>query len=220
MERPAGLAHGDTPQAKLDKLDALLAQTSTSIEGAALLAEMLSLSNDGRYPALVLDPRRQRTLEALIAQIAILTRQSRRRSSMRRSDPGAPPCIRQRLLPVTAGDRHGIPERVLAPHRAAWTRCEHCASYNPKVPTWGWWVVRWVGKDSATILAFDAANCPKLTRFVKRIPTCSGHVCCIDLGENSEANRGSFRRQAITTKVMATSRGERLAPLRTDDVGK
>ena len=77
MERAAGLAHDDTLQAKLDKLDALLAQTSTSIEDAALLAEMLSLSNDGRYPALVPDPqhRRQRTLEALIAQTETLTQQ-------------------------------------------------------------------------------------------------------------------------------------------------
>ena len=44
MERAAGLAHDDTPQAKLDKLDALLAQTSTSIQDAALFAEMLSLA--------------------------------------------------------------------------------------------------------------------------------------------------------------------------------
>jgi hypothetical protein len=58
----------------------------------------------------------------------------------------------------------------------------------------------------------------KLTRFVKRIPTCLAHVGCIDLGEDSETNRGSFRRQATTTKIMGTSRGERLAPLRTDDV--
>ena len=67
MERAAGLAHEDTPQAKLDKLDAVLAQTSTSPEDAALFAEMLSLPNDGRYPALDLTPeqRRQRTLEAL-----------------------------------------------------------------------------------------------------------------------------------------------------------
>ena len=43
MERAAGLAHDDTAQAKLDKLDALLAQTSTSSEDAALFAEMLSL---------------------------------------------------------------------------------------------------------------------------------------------------------------------------------
>ena len=34
MERAAGLAHDDTPQARLDKLGALLAQTSTSIEDA------------------------------------------------------------------------------------------------------------------------------------------------------------------------------------------
>ena len=51
MERAAGLAHDDKPQAKLDKLDAVLAQTSTSAEDAALIAEMLSLANDGRYPA-------------------------------------------------------------------------------------------------------------------------------------------------------------------------
>ena len=34
MERAAGLAHDDTSQAKLDKLDALLAQTSTSKQDA------------------------------------------------------------------------------------------------------------------------------------------------------------------------------------------
>ena len=52
MERAAGLAHDDKPQARLDKLDAMLAQTSTSAQDAALFAEMLSLPNDGRYPAL------------------------------------------------------------------------------------------------------------------------------------------------------------------------
>ena len=57
MERAAGFAHDDTPQAKLDKLDAVLAQTSTSTQDAALFAEMLSLPNDGRYPALDLTPR-------------------------------------------------------------------------------------------------------------------------------------------------------------------
>jgi class 3 adenylate cyclase len=56
MERAAGLAHDDTKQAKLDKLDALLAQTSTSIQDASLFADMLSLPNDGRYPTLDPDP--------------------------------------------------------------------------------------------------------------------------------------------------------------------
>ena len=78
MERAAGLAHDDTPRARLDKLDALLAQTSTSMQDAALFAEMLSLPNDGRYPAIELTPeqRRQRTLEALSLQIEALTRSS------------------------------------------------------------------------------------------------------------------------------------------------
>ena len=78
MERAAGFAHDDTPQARLDKLDALLAQTSTSKQDAALFAELLSLPNDGRYPALqpASQQRRQRTLDALFAQIEALARQS------------------------------------------------------------------------------------------------------------------------------------------------
>ena len=76
MERAAGFAHGDTAQAKLDKLDALLAQTSTSAQDASLFADMLSLPNDGRYPALDMTPeqRRQKTLEALGSQVEALSR--------------------------------------------------------------------------------------------------------------------------------------------------
>ena len=78
MERAAGFAHDDTAQAKLDKLDMILAQTSTSKEDAALFAEMLSLTKDGRYPVMELtsEQRRQRTLEALISQVQKLTYQS------------------------------------------------------------------------------------------------------------------------------------------------
>ena len=76
MERAAGLAHNDTPHAKLDKLDAVLAQSFTPTQDAALLAEMLSQPNDGRYPTVELAPqqRRQKTLEALTAQIEVLSR--------------------------------------------------------------------------------------------------------------------------------------------------
>jgi class 3 adenylate cyclase len=78
MERAAGFVYGDTAQIKLDKLDILLAQTSTSKQDAALFAEMLSLPNDGRHPALNMDPqqRRQKTLEALTAQVEALSRQN------------------------------------------------------------------------------------------------------------------------------------------------
>ncbi len=75
MERAAGFAHDDTAQAKLGKLDAVLAQSFTPPQDAALFAEMLSLPNDGRYPSLELLPqqRRQRTLEALTAQMEALS---------------------------------------------------------------------------------------------------------------------------------------------------
>jgi predicted ATPase len=78
MERDAGFTHADTGSVKLDKLDAVLALSSTPKQDAALFAEMLSLSNDGRYPALELTPqeRRQKTLEAFRAQIETFVRKS------------------------------------------------------------------------------------------------------------------------------------------------
>ena len=78
MERTAGFVHDDAAQTKLDKLDAMLAQTSTSTDTMALFADMLSVPNDGRYPKLELTPeqRRQRTLEALVLQMEALARQN------------------------------------------------------------------------------------------------------------------------------------------------
>jgi hypothetical protein len=32
-------------------------------------------------------------------------------------EPAAPPCMRQRFLPLTAGDLQSLPDRVLAPQR-------------------------------------------------------------------------------------------------------
>ena len=76
MERAAGFTYADTGQVKLDKLDAALALSSTPIKDAALFAELLSLPNDGRYPAIELNPRqrRQNTLEALTSQVEVLSR--------------------------------------------------------------------------------------------------------------------------------------------------
>ena len=76
MRRAAGFTHDDTTEAKLNKLDALLAQSFTPPQDAALLAETLSLPNEGRYPTLDLMPeqRRQKTLEALTAQLEALSR--------------------------------------------------------------------------------------------------------------------------------------------------
>jgi class 3 adenylate cyclase len=78
MERAAGFTREDAAKTKLDKLDVLLATSTTSREDAALFAEMLSLANDGHYPALDLAPqqRRQRTIQALTGQIEAIARQS------------------------------------------------------------------------------------------------------------------------------------------------
>jgi predicted ATPase len=78
FERAAGFTLDDTTQTKLDKLDTLLAQSSTSAHDATLFADLLSLPNDGRYPELELSPqqRRQRTLDALVSQVAALSRQN------------------------------------------------------------------------------------------------------------------------------------------------
>ena len=78
MERAAGFARDDASQARLDKLDALLAPSSPSAEDVALVAEMLSLPNDGRYPVLYLTPpqRRQKTLEGYVLQVGAFARQN------------------------------------------------------------------------------------------------------------------------------------------------
>jgi class 3 adenylate cyclase/predicted ATPase len=76
LMRAAALKDDDSLQTKLDKLDALLAQSSTSPEDASLIAELLSLPNDGRYPPVEVEPqlRRQKTLEALSSQFEALAR--------------------------------------------------------------------------------------------------------------------------------------------------
>jgi class 3 adenylate cyclase len=78
MERAAGLGRDDPPLAKVEKLDAVLAQTSTSIADAALFTEVLSLPNDDRHPVLDLTPqqRREKTFGALTAQMQALARQN------------------------------------------------------------------------------------------------------------------------------------------------
>jgi DNA-binding winged helix-turn-helix (wHTH) protein/predicted ATPase len=78
IERSAELTHDDTAQTKLDKLDALLAETLTSSHDAALVAQMLSLPNDGRYPTVEMaaPQRREETFKVLISQVEALARRN------------------------------------------------------------------------------------------------------------------------------------------------
>ena len=78
IERAANFAREDDAKTRLDKLGGVLSRSSMSDEDAALLAEMLSLPNDGRFPALDLAPhqRRQRTLAALARRIEGIARET------------------------------------------------------------------------------------------------------------------------------------------------
>jgi class 3 adenylate cyclase/tetratricopeptide (TPR) repeat protein len=72
LERAAGFRREDRADARLDKLEALLAQATNDLgEAAPLLAALLSVPVGERYPPLNLTPQKQkeRTLRALVAQI-------------------------------------------------------------------------------------------------------------------------------------------------------
>jgi class 3 adenylate cyclase len=72
LERAAGFRREDTADARLDKLEAVLAQATNDLgEAAPLLAALLSLPTGERYPPLNLAPQRQKemTLRALVAQV-------------------------------------------------------------------------------------------------------------------------------------------------------
>jgi class 3 adenylate cyclase len=67
----------DDAAARLDKLDALLARAGTTIEDAALIADLLALPANDRYPPLDLTPqqRKDKTFAALLRQLEALTRE-------------------------------------------------------------------------------------------------------------------------------------------------
>jgi class 3 adenylate cyclase/predicted ATPase len=73
LERAAGFGREDTPTAKLDQLEALMAGTAAAETDIALLADLLLLPTD-RYAGVERNPqrRRQQTFEALLRQITEL----------------------------------------------------------------------------------------------------------------------------------------------------
>jgi len=74
MERVAGLAPADPPEARLLKLEALLSPAAPPAEDVALIAELLSVPTLGRWPSPDLPPprRRERLLEALLRRLRAL----------------------------------------------------------------------------------------------------------------------------------------------------
>jgi class 3 adenylate cyclase/predicted ATPase len=75
LERAAGFGREDTPGVKLDKLEALLAETSAAVRDVAVLADLLLLPT-GRYPSIEHNPRRwkEEVFEALVRQFTGLAK--------------------------------------------------------------------------------------------------------------------------------------------------
>jgi hypothetical protein len=72
LERAAGFKRDDTGEQRLEKLEAVLLQATNDIsEIAPLLADLLSIPTDSRYPMIELTPhkRKEKTLAALVAQV-------------------------------------------------------------------------------------------------------------------------------------------------------
>jgi class 3 adenylate cyclase len=59
LEQQAGFSRGDTAKDRLAKLEAMLAPTAPTRDDVSSLAALLSISTDGRYPALGPGPRRK-----------------------------------------------------------------------------------------------------------------------------------------------------------------
>jgi predicted ATPase len=73
FERAAGLRRDDAVEQRLDKLEAVLALAVDNLgEAAPLVAALLSISTEGRYPTLNLTPQKhkEKTLSTIVAQIA------------------------------------------------------------------------------------------------------------------------------------------------------
>src|SRR6516165_4030310 len=77
LERAAGFKGDDTPEQRLDKLEAVLAMEASRVQAVApIFAALLSIPVGERYPPLALSPtqQRRRTLAALLDQFEALAR--------------------------------------------------------------------------------------------------------------------------------------------------
>jgi class 3 adenylate cyclase/predicted ATPase len=73
LERAAEIRRDEPPERQLEKLEAMLARAvKDGREAAQLLANLLSIPNEGRYPHLELSPqqRKEKTFKALLDQLA------------------------------------------------------------------------------------------------------------------------------------------------------
>ena len=153
LERAAGFEPGSSAGAKLDKLEALLKPTTKNLpRDVALIAELLGVPADERYPALAVSPQQKRemTLTALLDQLDGAAAQEPGPDRVRgrpldRSDIARPARSNggPRRRPAGAAGRHvpaGVPadlgrpaacdDAALEPPRPSRQRRHHCRRHQ------------------------------------------------------------------------------------------
>ncbi|MHB9009031.1 MAG: AAA family ATPase [Limisphaerales bacterium] len=147
LEFAANLAREDTPEQRLDKVQALLVGEAAEIAATApLIAALLSLPTH-RYPPLGLSPQRQkeRTLEVLGGQVEALARRGPVLmvfEDLHWVDPTS-----QELLEALVPRLEGLPVLLVATHRL---------EYAPP----------WVGRPNVTSLSLRRLERSTVTQFV------------------------------------------------------
>ena len=146
LERAAGFERDDTPGARLAKLETLGA-ASALVEGdVPLLAELLSVPFDSRYPTLDLTPQRkkEKTFEALLRRLAGLAERQPALiifEDLHWADPSS-----RELLDLIVEQIHGLPVLLVATFRAEfqppWTDQPHVMALS----------LRRLGRDEASEL--------------------------------------------------------------------
>jgi class 3 adenylate cyclase/tetratricopeptide (TPR) repeat protein len=147
LEFAARFGRDDTPEQKLDKIEALLVGGAARIaEAAPLIAALLSLPTH-RYPALNLSPQRQKekTLEVLAGQVEALAQ--RGPVLMVFEDVHWVDPTSQKLIEALVPKLQGLPVLLVATHRP---------EYAPP----------WVGQSNVTSLALRRLERSKVAQFV------------------------------------------------------
>ena len=150
LERAAGFTRDDLPAAKLDKLAALLGDSSSAADDLCLIAELLSLSATTAAPTMELSPHRRQelTFEALLRQFEALAR--RRPVLLVFEDLHWIDPTTRELLDRTIARVEGLPALLIA-------------TFRPEFPA------PWIGQPHVTMLALSRLSRREGTALVRQL---------------------------------------------------
>jgi predicted ATPase/DNA-binding winged helix-turn-helix (wHTH) protein len=150
LGRASGFAPHDPPAVRLEKLEALLAQSGTPDEDVTFIADLLSLPISEQRPLADLSPQRkkERTLEALIRQLEALAR--RQPVLMVLEDAHWVDPTSRELLDLAIEGIHNLPVLLIVTFRP---------EFQP----------RWTGQPQVTMLALNRLDRRDRSALVRQI---------------------------------------------------